>query len=73
MKKDKPIKIGSAPSYGESGIEDGGQVNTDEGHKLFRLKMKQMEHYVVKLSNEEFDYLVTLVTSEMEEREKQLQ
>lgn len=48
-------------------------TNQDEGHKKFRLKMKQMENFVVKLSNEEFDYLVKIVTSEIEERERQLQ
>lgn len=54
------------PSYD---VVDG--VCLDEGHKRLRLKMKYMEKYVVHLTDEEFHYLVKLVTSEIEERERQ--
>lgn len=48
-------------------------VDTDEGHKRFRVKMRQMENYVIKLSDEEFAHLLTVVESEIEERERQKQ
>lgn len=56
--------------FEENHMCDG--VCLDEGHKRLRLKMKYMEKYVVHLTDEEFHYLVKLVTSEIEERERLL-
>lgn len=48
-------------------------VDLDEGHKMFRLKMKQIENFVIKLTDEELQYLTLVVGNELEERERQLQ
>lgn len=47
------------------------QVNQDDGNKQLRLKMRQMENYVIRLTDEEFEYLLRVVESEIEERERE--